>query len=241
VKSGYDADFYGEIDRTSGPSAARVVPLVLDLAPSRSVVDVGCGDGSWLAAFKSAGVDAILGIDGPWIAPRQLKIPTRDFRRMRLDEPIRLERRFDLAVSLEVAEHLPQARADGFVSDLVALAPVVLFSAAIPGQGGHLHVNEQWPAYWSALFARHGYKPADTLRRRLWSDDGVAWWYRQNLLFFAGEQGLAANPKLAAEAGEAPALVHPQCFQNVRRQAEPGFGRWLRMGARTLRRRKPRA
>jgi SAM-dependent methyltransferase len=240
----YSADFYRDLDRTAAPSAARIVPRVLALAPIASVVDVGCGDGSWLAAFSEAGVADILGLDGPWISPHLLKIATRDFRRTKLDEPIRVERRFELAMSVEVAEHLPAERAEGFVADLCALAPAVLFSAAVPGQGGDHHVNEQWPAYWAALFAKRGYRACDVLRPEIWQDEAIAWWYRQNLVIFADGEAARRHPKLAAALmapGEAPnALIHPQCYARVVRRAEPHFGRWLKMGPAALSRGKKR-
>lgn len=235
MTTSYSAEFYRDLDQTSGPSAARVLPLVVSLLPVRSVVDVGCGDGSWLSAFSALGVDDIVGVEGPWISPQQLKIPTDKVRRMRVDQAVRLDRRFDLAMSLEVAEHLPPARAESFVSDLVALAPCVLLSAAIPGQGGHHHENEQWPSYWAAFFARHGYAAVDCLRPQLWSDGNVAWWYRQNLILFCDADTLAKHPALAAVASSSPdtvkALVHPECFSQQRRYAEPSFGRWLKMGS----------
>lgn len=234
MTAAYSAEFYRDLDQTSGPSAARVLPLVLSLVPVGSAVDVGCGDGSWLAALSALGVSDIMGVEGPWISPQQLKIPTDKVRRMRLDQAIRIDRRFDLALSLEVAEHLPPARAESFVADLVALAPAVLLSAAIPGQGGHRHVNEQWPGYWATLFARHGYAAVDCLRPRLWTDGGVAWWYRQNLILFCDAGMRERHPTLAAAAAPSPdavkALVHPECFAQQRRYAEPSFGRWLKMG-----------
>lgn len=245
----YSADFYRDLDQTSAPSAARVLPRVLSLLSARSVVDVGCGDGSWLASLPALGVTDFMGIEGPWISSQQLKIPTDKVRRMRLDQAIRIERRFDLAMSLEVAEHLPAERAESFTADLAALAPAVLLSAAIPGQGGHHHVNEQWPAYWARLFAGHGYSAVDCLRPAIWSDENIAWWYRQNLLLFCDRSVLVDHPSLAALAAPSPdsvqALVHPECFAQQRRYAEPSFGRWLKMGraawARSLAKRRKSA
>ncbi len=238
----YSAAFYRDLDRTAAPSAALLVPRVLELVPARSVVDVGCGDGSWLAAFAAAGVAEILGLDGPWIAPAQLKISTKDFQRTDLGQPIRAEREFDLAMSLEVAEHLPPERAADFVADLCALAPVVLFAAAIPGQGGDHHVNEQWPGYWARLFTACGYRAADALRLASWNDDRIAWWYRQNIVLFASVEGLARFPRLAgsllAEGEDVAALVHPACYAKVRRRAEPHLGRWLKMAPAAFRRRR---
>jgi SAM-dependent methyltransferase len=236
----YSAAFYRDLDRTAGPSAERIVPRVLDLLPVKSVVDVGCGDGNWLSAFARRGVTDIYGIDGPWIAPRMLKIPADRFRRMRLDEPVRLDRRFDLAMSLEVVEHLPQGRAGAFVAELCALAPAVLFSAAIPGQGGAGHLNEQWPRYWAEHFHSRGYLAIDHFRLATWNDTKVAWWYRQNLLLFCDAALCAAEPRLRGLAAGDPAailpLVHPECFASARRDSKPGLGRWLRMAGGAWRR-----
>lgn len=236
----YDAAFYRELDRTAEPSARRIIPLLLELAPIQSVIDVGCGDGGWLAAFQALGVGDICGIDGPWIKEEQLKIPPSAFRRAALDQPLPIARPFDLAMSLEVAEHLPEAAAKAFAGELARLAPMVLFSAALPGQGGLHHVNEQWPAYWAELFAGHGFRCIDCLRQLIWNDGDIAWWYRQNILLFARPDFIPRHPGLARAAAAAPqsplAMVHPDCFRGTLRQAQPGFRRWLKAGPAALRR-----
>ena len=233
---GYDHGFYADLENTALPSARRIVPILKTWFPISSAVDAGCGDGSWLSVISELGADTVLGLDGPWVDETQLKIPKDRFRRCRIDEKIAVEpgENFDLAISLEVAEHLPDSRAASFVADLCALAPVVLFSAAIPGQGGHHHVNEQWPAYWADLFAAQGYTPVDTLRLTVWNDPTVCWWYKQNLMVFASEKALADNPTLKAEADVSVSppvpLVHPEVFEQVQRLANPSFGRWLKQG-----------
>jgi hypothetical protein len=234
----YDAAFYTAAGAAAEASAPRVLPLVFKLAAIRSIVDVGCGDGAWLVAARGLGIEDILGIDGPWIDDAALKVPLANFRRTRLDRPIAVDRRFDLAMSVEVAEHLPPERAPSFVADLTAFAPLVLFSAAIPGQGGADHVNEQWPGYWSRLFAAHGYTHIDALRMPLWNDPAIAWWYKQNLLLYADRTALTANPALAAAAAATPeepiALVHPLLYEDIPHRVESrmriGLRRWVRMG-----------
>jgi SAM-dependent methyltransferase len=131
----YDAEFFDRQRDGSRRSAAIAVPLLIDLFEPQSVLDVGCGTGVWLSVFREHGVDDILGIDGPWIEPRQQEIPEVFFRECDLTRPVALERTFDLALCLEVAEHLPAEAAPGLIESLTALAPVVVFSAAIPGQG----------------------------------------------------------------------------------------------------------
>ncbi len=129
-------------------------------------------------------------------APDQLMIPPACFRATDLSRPLRLERRFDLAVCLEVAEHLPESLAERLVSDLVKLAPVVLFSAAIPGQGGTGHLNERFPSYWAEHFRKWDYTPIDCLRSQIWKSDEVDFWYVQNTIVYASMSQLSAFPAL---------------------------------------------
>lgn len=211
--SAYSKPWFVERQDRSRRSAERIVPLVLAERLARSVVDVGCGTADWLAAFRAHGVEDVLGFDGEYVDRRRLAIPEWCFCVADLRRPMPdVGRRFDLAVSLEVAEHLPPERADGFVADLTRLSDAVLFSAAIPLQGGVGHVNEQWPGYWAERFARHGFFPRDIFRLRLWNDDQVAFWYAQNLLLY-----VKGEPPCSV-----PALVHPACYLQL---AERGRAR----------------
>ena len=150
----YDSGYFKVLDAAERASAAAIVPLVIALLQPESVCDVGCARGGWLAVFKEHGVGRVLGIDGDYVERDQLKIDESEFRAADLEQGLPDVGRFDLAVSLEVAEHLAAESAGRFVDGLATLAPAVLFSAAIPGQGGRGHVNEQWPEYWRDLFAR---------------------------------------------------------------------------------------
>jgi SAM-dependent methyltransferase len=210
---GYDEAYYRSLAAGSDPSAQVIVPWVNAHVRPASVVDVGCGAGSWLRAFMDAGVEDVLGLDGDWVPEAELRIPRERFRTTDLRAPGEVARRFDLAISLEVAEHLPAGAADELVATLVGLAPVALFSAAVPGQSGVDHINEQWPAYWAQRFAQHGYDAFDVVRSRFWRDPSVKWWYPQNTLLYA-ERGSEPAERIGAELGpalnEPPlALVHP--------------------------------
>ena len=212
----YTTDYYAALRDGARSSARVIVPLVLELAPVCSVVDVGCGQGTWLSVFHACGVKDVLGVDGDYIDRDRLEIPHERFRPRDLVRPLELDRTFDLAVSLEVAEHLPADVAESFVGSLARLAPVVLFSAAAPYQGGESHVNEQWPAYWAERFARHGFLPVDCLRRRLWANADVEWWYAQNTFLFVERVRLERDAALKREyesAGpHALPLVHPRRY-----------------------------
>lgn len=212
----YTNSFYERIRSGATRSAEVVAPLVLQLLPVSSVVDVGCGDGSWLAVFRKLGVGEVLGVDGDYVDRSLLQIPRECFRALNLTEPFSLGRTFDLAMSLEVAEHLPPQSAPHFVECLTSLAPCVLFSAAIPFQGGDHHVNEQWPDMWAALFKERGYLPVDFVRRQIWQNDAVEWWYIQNILLFVQAGLIEGNASLKAEFERTSplqiCLVHPRQY-----------------------------
>jgi SAM-dependent methyltransferase len=220
----YNQDFYASISQGSLRSARLVIPLVLKFIQPGSVIDVGCGQGIWLAVFKELGVPEIYGVDGPWVDKNNLLVNREFFLEFDVNEPLALDRQFDLVVSLEVAEHLPRENAETLVKSLVKLGPVILFSAAIPFQGGTDHKNEQWPAYWSRLFLAEGYVTIDCLRNKLWDNNDVEYWYRQNILFFVKYDKISDYAALNQEfMGNIPAplsVVHPLCYLKLREYAD---------------------
>lgn len=196
----YDEQFYETITDGAARSADIVAPYIYRTwgRPQR-VVDVGCGRGAWAREFEKLGA-SVVGVDGPWVTEPLID----SFHAHDLTQPIpEALGSFDLAVCVEVAEHLPAARAAGLVNDLCRLAPVVLFSAAIPWQTGTGHINCQWPSYWARLFAEHGYGPVDDVRWDIWTDERVEVWYRQNLMIFTSGAAPVINP------GELD-VVHPE-------------------------------
>lgn len=210
----YDRAFYDTIRPGVKSSAAVVVPLVMGHIPTvRTVIDVGCGEGWWAQAFTEHGCE-VIGIDGAYVngSPLGDRFIPHD---LSVALPAHLAGRFDLAVCLEVAEHLPPSRAGSFVADLCALAPIVLFSAAIPGQGGVGHINEQPLMYWRDLFSTCGYLGSGVLRWQTWDDPRVENWYRQNMIVFCQQPALF--PTLFDTPLATPwQVVHPVLF-NARR------------------------
>lgn len=208
----YDVAFYDTIAKGCRDSADVVVPELVRLFSPTRVVDFGCGEGHWLAAFKAAGCE-VFGLDGEHVALGRLAIDRDEFAFVDLSQPVTMPA-VDMAISLEVAEHLPAASAADFVASLVVAAPVVVFSAAIPGQGGTGHIHERWPGYWVELFAEHGYFATGALRWQFWDDDRIENWYRQNLLVFATQRARAAMAPAAAALWTSPLappwpVVHP--------------------------------
>jgi SAM-dependent methyltransferase len=221
----YDRAFYERHRTGSGSSAEVVVGLVHEWVRPKSVVDVGCGLGTWLAAFRRRGVEDVVGVDGSPVPPDLLEIPPERFSVRDLSSPLALDRSFDLAMCLEVAEHLPASVAGTLVSSLTALAPVVLFSAAIPGQGGVGHVNEEWPRAWAERFSAAGFAWADPIRPRIWTDPTVEPWYAQNALLFHRPERFSKPAPWEAD-GTAPAspgawplpLVHPHGWLRAKKR-----------------------
>lgn len=201
-------------------SSRVALPLILQFVPGvASVVEVGCRSGQWLAEAQRRGIAHVQGIEGPWFDLTDLSVDRSVISVVDYSSSLTLDRSYDLALCLEVAEHLPATRAASFIAQLTRVAPVVAFSAAIPGQGGLGHVNEQWPAYWEGLFAEVGYRFVDAVRLSMWRAPGGPAYIAQNLFLAVDERRLDKYPALAEIArtnhGPALALVHPEVFARV--------------------------
>jgi SAM-dependent methyltransferase len=223
----YSRAFFAHMRGGAAVSARALVPIILDIHRTRSVVDVGCGTGVWVNAFIERGVVGAIGIDGSYVDSKQLVIDEAHFIAQDLNRKLdtadlggrfgdKETGRFDLAMSLEVAEHLVPARADSLVRDLCGLSDVVLFGAATPFQGGAGHVNERWQSWWAWKFATNGYDPFDVLRRDIWASPDIAWWYKQNTIFYV-KQNSPAHGRFAARFGNCSGtmfdIVHPELFR----------------------------
>ncbi len=227
MRQPYSKSFFSGQASGSRHSAEAIIPLILQLVDAHSVVDVGCGVGTWLSVFRVHGVGAVLGIDGAYVPRKQLEIPADQFYAADLAQPLQIGRRFDLAISLEVAEHLPPSISQQFVASLVDLSDLVLFSAAIPRQRGSGHVNERWQSWWAGRFAEHGFVPIDCVRRRIWSHPSVEWWYAQNIILYVSQRELARNPRLQQEyelmGTSQLSVVHPARYTKWRGRLRRAF------------------
>jgi hypothetical protein len=218
----YDRSFYQDMHSNSLHAAETVLSIVLEAVPGiNSAVDIGCGVGSWLSVLKEKGIDDILGIDGKWVNKEQLQIHPDFFLEYDLNRAIELPKKFDLAISLEVAEHLSPDRAEMFVRSLTNLADIVLFSAAVPGQGGTKHVNEQWQDYWVEIFRKQGYTCFDFIRKKIWNDQSIPFWYKQNILLFVSD-GKEVGYSMLEKGEQIPfCVVHPDLY--IKRVVRPSF------------------
>jgi len=189
----------------------QVVPKLMELLEPKSVVDVGCGTGTWLKIFQELGVLDILGIDGHFVDQNILKIEKKFFHPADLEKEVKINRKFDLAISLEVAEHIKFESSDLFIKSLVDLSDTIVFSAAISHQGGQNHINEQNPEFWIQKFNLQGYQLFDVLRPIFWNDEKVDFWYKQNMLIFTKNSKIELKLK-NLNSFEGNCLVHPIGF-----------------------------
>jgi SAM-dependent methyltransferase len=192
----YNSQFYARQAANSLESAKVVAAQIYKLVEPQSVVDIGCGLGGWLRAFSELGVSKIRGLDGDHVDRSMLYIDPSTFTATNLAEPFRLAEKFDLAICLEVAEHLSPAAGARLVNACVSAAPIILFSAAVPGQGGTGHINEQWPDYWMVQFNERGFIMVDAVRTSIRDDRRVEWWYRQNPVLFVSQDSINRFPTL---------------------------------------------
>jgi SAM-dependent methyltransferase len=181
----YNESFYDSAHfNDSYSSAKQVAPELVKNFSLKSVVDLGCGIGSWLRAFKESGVKEVLGVDFNEVDSKMLHISKEEFTRHDLRKPFKTKKKFDLAISTEVAEHIDETYAENFIDSLSLLSDRILFSAAIPKQGGRDHVNERFPNYWVKKFEKRGFIAIDFLRPKVLLNKKVGMAHRQNMLFF---------------------------------------------------------
>lgn len=196
-------------------AAQRILVPLMNSLQLTSILDVGCGLGTWLQVALQHGANKVAGIEGKWISPEKLLIDKALVHTQDLNNAFDLQRRFDLTISLEVAEHLQPDSADRFVQSLVRHSDIILFSAAVPGQGGNGHVNEQLQHYWAKRFCSHGYVAIDVVRPKIWMDAQVFWWLQQNTILYMHENKVNQFPQLRGQIVtrlEALSIIHPQLY-----------------------------
>jgi SAM-dependent methyltransferase len=214
----YDDRFFTELEANSYKSAKAVLPVLYQFIQPRSVVDVGCGTGTWLKVWdEDLQVKDYLGVEGPYVKPEMLKVAADKVVFKDLKEFFDPGRRFDLAMSMEVAEHLPDASANQFIRNLTSLSDIVLFSAAVPDQQGTYHINEQYPEYWARHFRQFNFVPVDCIRPLIWNNAQVEYWYQQNTLLYVNKDVLPNYENLAKIADHTKdhylTRIHPFLYE----------------------------
>lgn len=218
----YQQEFYRQRRAATLPAARRILGIIGEQLSWKSAVDFGCGTGTWLTVAQDLGAKRVRGYEGEWLKTEWQDDSSMDIQRVDLAMCVPDAGEYDLAISLEVAEHLPLERAASFISQLCRAAPAVLFSAAVPGQGGDGHIHERWQDYWADLFAQQGYAVDDCIRHRIWDETAIPYWYRQNCLLFVrgGQDRRVCSLN----------LVHPEQLLELQRRMRSPSLRDLRRG-----------
>lgn len=192
-----------------------IVPILYKLVQPKNVIDIGCGVGTFLYVFKKLGVKEVLGLDGEWANKNLLDkyLEPNEFRSANLSEVIDFNKKFDLAICLEVGEHIPEDYSENLVKTLVNASSVIIFSAASPYQHGQHHVNEQWPDYWINKFLKYDFHFHDLLRSTFWNDPDVDFWYKQNM-FLVMHKDKVLDGKIINELKQNTFnnIIHPDAF-----------------------------
>jgi SAM-dependent methyltransferase len=228
----YSKAFYNDQSDASARSANLAIDAIMNHMPFvKTVLDIGCGRGTWVKAFLDYGLDAH-GVDGPWARDSGLVVADDHFTSFNfavspIPFSIDLPReKFDLVTSFEVLEHIEPSRADDMVELISSKGDLALIGAAMPGQGGTDHVNEQWPAYWANKFRAKGYIPLDCIRPLWWNNPQIETWYSQNTILYARGDALDAvrefASKVALENLEHPLpLIHPVMLTYFQQRYNP--------------------
>jgi SAM-dependent methyltransferase len=211
----YNQAFYNAQSNGSLKSAQELLGYFFKLYQPNSIVDFGCGIGTWLAIAYSLGIQDLLGIDGLWIEAEKLNPEIINYHLQDLEQPISLDRTFDLALSLEVAEHLTPERGESFIQEMCQASDLIIFGAAIPGQAGANHINTQPQSYWISLFENHGYHCLDLFRPVFWNSPNVEFWYSQNTFLFVkpNHPYFKQFQQHSQTLPFIPDLYHPRHFQ----------------------------
>ena len=181
----YDENFFNGITDKSYISWKKIFQILFQYFSPQSLLDVGGGYGSWSKAFYDlTGSKNYTLLDGEYVHRDKIIVDKDNFVSLDLSAWFSFNKKYDLTICMEVAEHLPEKSSDFLVQSLVRHSDIILFSAALPGQWWTHHINEQYPVYWADKFAEHDFVCLDFLRTSIWHNSGIEWWYRQNTLLF---------------------------------------------------------
>lgn len=200
------------VHNTRAPS--KILPFVFDIFRPRSVLDVGCGTGTWLHVARHLGCSEIFVVEVHHLDVEKIILEKDRMIFKDPNFPFNLNRKFDLIFCIEVAEHLCPESVESLVDSLCLHSDIILFSAAIPYQGGQNHLNEQWPDWWQDLFEKRGFLAYDIIRPKFWNDKDVFYWYKQNLIIYSRKPLNGWSPV----EGKVLSHVHPHLFEQKANQ-----------------------
>lgn len=189
----YSTDFYDVWLPGMLQSGQHMLGYLFSFHRFERVIDFGAGAGAWLTAAGQCGARRLVGLEGAWAEAVSSDLVDRsiDFRYGDLNNrefvSTAASGQFDLAICVEVAEHIDPDRSEGLIASICAAAPTVVFGAALPRQWGNGHINCRPQRFWIDLFSRQGYRCIDFFRPQFWFHPIVRHWYAQNTFLFVSE------------------------------------------------------
>ncbi|MFA6995137.1 MAG: methyltransferase domain-containing protein [Patescibacteria group bacterium] len=185
----YDNRFFRNTIKLEASSAFEFTALVLKYYTPASLVDIGCGAGIYLKEFNKKGIKNLLGLDGSPAAGEEFLLDKHKLVIFDLAKKYKFKKKYDLALCLEVAEHLREKDADVLIETITEAADNIIFSAAVPGQGSRSigHINEQPHNYWIEKFKNKNFSYLKLRTEKMRAEmkaRGVVWWIVNNLMIF---------------------------------------------------------
>jgi SAM-dependent methyltransferase len=181
----YDKEFFFEGEKFKKDSAAKVAEIINSCIRFSSVFDIGCGMGIYLEEMHRLGKEAFgcdYSVEGLRISPKEFTVFQAD-----ATKPITLNRKFDLLICFEVAEHIQKKYSRQLVTNCTQNSDTVLFTAAPVGQGGVGHINEQPYEFWIEKFGEQGFtldKELSEAMRIQMKKENVVFWIANNVMLF---------------------------------------------------------
>lgn len=211
----YNVSYYKKHETGSYQSAMQILKYINSFINFNSVIDFGCGMGTWCKALLNLGIEDFLGIDKHRYDSAYMLIPTEKYMQFDLRKPLELARQVDMAISVEVAEHIDPEYSDIFIKNLCSCSDIVLFSAAISHQGGTGHINEQYCTYWETLFKKYNYKAIDCIRPYFWNNDQIEIWYRNNCVLYIAQHTYEKISARIPQITYPLDIIHPSMLNRI--------------------------
>ena len=213
----YDDRFYGD-NSTRLESSREILKFIFEILNPKSILDVGCGRGAWLKSSRELGAKTLYGFDGEWNDGKEIDNEII-FKSIDLNKNFNVDKKFDLTLCLEVAEHLEKNSSEIIISSLTKSSNAILFSSAFKHQGGIGHLNENLHSFWAKLFFKYDFLPYDIIRPQFWNNKKISYWYRQNSFLYIKKNStefdkLSKNYK-HLQNFELMDSIHPEMFFKI--------------------------
>lgn len=185
-----------------------IIEEILKHFHPKKVIDLWCWLGAFVKTFQDHWIDAYW-VNWPRVEKDKLVMNEDRLIIKNLEEFCDFKKWYDMAITIEVAEHIDAKYADNFIKTITSCADIIIFSAAIPWQWWFKHVNEQSPEYREEKFNKLWYRFYDVFRWKFWNNKDIAISHRQNMFLVMKEW---INLPSSLEEKSPRYIIHPELF-----------------------------